>query len=411
MGGAKDTHGTLRSSLTLGRGHDYRLATTGTGDGPGTKESPVIVCPRCGKENQDHYKFCLGCGAELPRDAAHAPKSFTAPTPAAGRPQPAPAPGGGFGAPPAFPPPQVPAPPPGIAPAAPPAPIAAPPAPPAPAAAPSMPAAPAMGGSSPAMAAVSDLVVCTKCGNSNNRSFKFCGTCGAPLNASVPAMPAAPPPPAVPAAPVGGQRGTLVLIRPDGSEGDSFPLGEQTVVGREAGGLFAGDSYLSPRHATFTFGPQGLTVKDEGSLNGVYLRIAVDTPTEVRDRGIFRIGQEILRFERIAAPATQNGVELMGSPTTAVVGRIVLVTGRESNGNSYLVPASGLHLGRERGDILFPEDGYVSGLHCRLHDEGGRLLVTDVGSSNGTFVRLVAPTAAPSGSLLLMGQQLFRVEY
>ena len=30
----------------------------------------MIVCPRCSKENQDHYKFCLGCGAELPRDAA-----------------------------------------------------------------------------------------------------------------------------------------------------------------------------------------------------------------------------------------------------------------------------------------------------------------------------------------------------
>ena len=25
----------------------------------------MTVCNRCGKENQDHYKFCLGCGAEL----------------------------------------------------------------------------------------------------------------------------------------------------------------------------------------------------------------------------------------------------------------------------------------------------------------------------------------------------------
>ncbi|MFN7702128.1 MAG: zinc-ribbon domain-containing protein, partial [Deltaproteobacteria bacterium] len=58
----------------------------------------MIVCPRCSKENQDHYKFCLGCGAELPRDAAHAPKSFTAPTPPAGR-----APGPAM-SPPAMPP-------------------------------------------------------------------------------------------------------------------------------------------------------------------------------------------------------------------------------------------------------------------------------------------------------------------
>ena len=46
----------------------------------------MITCLKCGKENQDHYKFCLGCGAELPRNAAHQPKSFTAPTPPSGLP-------------------------------------------------------------------------------------------------------------------------------------------------------------------------------------------------------------------------------------------------------------------------------------------------------------------------------------
>ena len=30
----------------------------------------MTVCNRCGKENQDHYKFCLGCGAELHRGQA-----------------------------------------------------------------------------------------------------------------------------------------------------------------------------------------------------------------------------------------------------------------------------------------------------------------------------------------------------
>ena len=39
----------------------------------------MITCPKCSKENQDHYKFCLGCGAELPRDAA--PKAFSPQTP------------------------------------------------------------------------------------------------------------------------------------------------------------------------------------------------------------------------------------------------------------------------------------------------------------------------------------------
>src|SRR5579864_4665233 len=63
-------------------------------------EVGVITCPKCSKDNQDHYKFCLGCGAELPRDAA--PKPFTPSTPGQGiriagasavpQPPPAPAP-------------------------------------------------------------------------------------------------------------------------------------------------------------------------------------------------------------------------------------------------------------------------------------------------------------------------------
>ncbi len=387
----------------------------------------MIVCPRCSKENQDHYKFCLGCGAELPRDAAHAPKSFTAPTPPAGVPStpagggafsPAPrpafgAPQPGFGAPPPAPAGfGAPAPAPGFgAPApvggfgapssgfggGPAAPVAAAPPPPAPSAAAAAPAG-----------AGADLK-CGNCGSMNNPSFKFCGTCGAPMTGVMPSVPAVAP--AAPAALVGGQRGTLVLIRADGSEGDSFALGQRTEIGREAGGLFASDSYLSPQHATFTFGADGLTVEDLGSLNGVYLRIAADSPQEVRDGSIFRIGQEIIRFERLATPPMVDGVELMGSPNAGLIGRICLIIGRETNGNCYTIPAGGLHLGRERGDILFPDDGYVSGLHCRLHEEAGRLMITDVGSSNGTFLRILVPSLVPSGSMLLLGQQLFRAEY
>ncbi|HSY41725.1 MAG TPA: zinc ribbon domain-containing protein, partial [Polyangia bacterium] len=42
----------------------------------GLRGVSVITCNRCGKENQDHYKFCLGCGSELAKPvAASAPPS------------------------------------------------------------------------------------------------------------------------------------------------------------------------------------------------------------------------------------------------------------------------------------------------------------------------------------------------
>jgi pSer/pThr/pTyr-binding forkhead associated (FHA) protein len=184
-----------------------------------------------------------------------------------------------------------------------------------------------------------------------------------------------------------------------------------TTVGRETGGIFAGDSYLSPRHATFRAAGTGRAmVKDEASLNGVYKKLARDTPVELKPNDVFRIGQEIIRFEPLTPqPASPDGVERLGAPSKGYVGRIALVIGREETGNAFPIPEAGVHLGRERGDILFPEDGYVSGLHCRLSWEGGRLLLTDLGSSNGTFVRIKEEVEIRSGDVLLMGQQLFRI--
>jgi pSer/pThr/pTyr-binding forkhead associated (FHA) protein len=255
-------------------------------------------------------------------------------------------------------------------------------------------------------------VSCPQCGHINTPSNLFCGSCGfrltgAAASAAPKAAPSAP-------APIGGLgAGTVVLtaLRADGTEAGTFALPGTTVtVGRETGAIFAGDSYLSPRHATFKQNGPKVTVKDEASLNGVYKKLVRDVPVELRPHDMFRIGQEIIKFEPLApAPPSPDGVERLGSPAKGYVGRIALVIGREVTGNAFPIPETGVHLGRERGDVLFPEDGYVSGLHCRLSWEGGRLLLTDLGSSNGSFMRLHEETEVKTGDVLLMGQQLFRV--
>jgi len=377
----------------------------------------VITCPKCSKDNQDHYKFCLGCGAELPRDAA--PKPFSPQTPPQGiRAAGAPAAGGGaapspavaqFGGTVAINPSGSPP-----RPAAPAAPVAAAPAPAAvPAAIPAgvpagvgpPPAASATAGS----AASTGTVICPQCGHTNSPSNLFCGSCGFRLGGMAP-RPAAPAPAAAPEAAVGSL--VLTALRADGSEAGTYQIpGINGQIGRETGSIFAGDSYLSPRHASFkAAGPGRAVVKDEGSLNGVYKKLGRDLPVELKPNDIFRIGQEILKFELFAIQApSADGIERLGAPSKGYVGRIALVIGRDETGNAFPIPEIGVHLGRERGDILFPEDGYVSGLHCRLSWDGQRLFLTDLGSSNGTFLRLTAETEIRGGDVLLMGQQLFRI--
>jgi pSer/pThr/pTyr-binding forkhead associated (FHA) protein len=208
---------------------------------------------------------------------------------------------------------------------------------------------------------------------------------------------------------------TMVALRADGSESGNYTLPDsvQITVGRDTGSIFAGDSYLSPRHATLNRRGSEVVVRDAGSLNGVYLKLKPHEPWVLDFGDVFRIGQEIVRFEELVQqPATPDGVKRFGSPAKGYIGRLALVIGRDTTGNAFPVPERGVHCGRERGDILFSEDGYVSGLHCRIGKSGdGKTTLMDVGSSNGTFIRLKTEHTLQTGDILLMGQQLFRVDF
>jgi pSer/pThr/pTyr-binding forkhead associated (FHA) protein len=337
----------------------------------------VITCLKCAKENQDHYKFCLGCGAELPRAAAARP--FSSATPPQGVP--------------AVVPPipvQEPTPPPPQA-------VLAPPV-----------ARPEAGPS------VASTVSCPQCGHVNGTNNRFCASCGFNLGGLAASHPPAAAATAASAV-ANGPAIVLTALRADGSEAGTYRLPDaQTVtLGRDTGSIFAGDSYLSPRHATFTRRGNMLSIKDEDSLNGVYLKLRPNEPCMLEFGDLFRIGQEIIRLEELKSQGkAPDNVERFGSPSKGYIGRLALVIGRDTTGNAFPIPERGVHCGRERGDILFSEDGYVSGLHCSIAKaRDGKIYLTDVGSSNGTFVRLRSERQVGPTDILLMGQQLFRIDY
>src|SRR5690606_14401395 len=100
-----------------------------------------------------------------------------------------------------------------------------------------------------------------------------------------------------------------------------------------------------------------LFVEDLGSVNGVYVRLVPNEPVVLPDGGVFRIGQEIIRFERLPAAKEQNGTALLGGPNPGFLGRICLVLGPGTVGNCYCIPPGGIYLVRERGYIIFTDDG------------------------------------------------------
>jgi pSer/pThr/pTyr-binding forkhead associated (FHA) protein len=202
----------------------------------------------------------------------------------------------------------------------------------------------------------------------------------------------------------------MTLIRPDGNEGGTHNLQMGlNKLGRSHGEIFESDGYLSPTHAELNVVPQGNhLIRDLGSLNGVFVRMTEEE--ELRPGQIIRIGQELLRFDLIEAPAlADDGTEVMGSPNPGYWGRITVIIGDDVTGAAYPLLGDSITMGREHGDINFPEDGYVSGMHARLVARDNKVYLSDMGSSNGTFMKVGAERQLPNNSYILLGQQLFRL--
>ncbi|MCB9729529.1 MAG: FHA domain-containing protein [Deltaproteobacteria bacterium] len=251
---------------------------------------------------------------------------------------------------------------------------------------------------------------CRVCGAPSQADFAFCASCGAPLAESrvvtAPAKPRS-----------GVVRGRIVLIREDGSDGEAFELDASgTVLGRDGGHInFPDDDFLAGRHAELAYRADVLWVTPLDTTNGVFIRLVEEA--ELQPGDAFRVGQELLRFDVFGElggrgqDLDEEGTLRLGSPLPGTVwGRLSQLVGPASVANAYVLVGDETYIGRERGDIVFPDDGYVSGMHALLTRRDDRVTLKDLGSSNGTYVRIREPLELRPGDFVLAGQQLFRAD-
>lgn len=208
-----------------------------------------------------------------------------------------------------------------------------------------------------------------------------------------------------------GPPAKLVMLGPDGQPVGERALtpGERLEVGREVGPPWDDDAYLDPAHASIGVTDAGLLVHDNDSLNGVFVKLT--SRVEVQDGDLFRVGQELLQYEDLPEPTpTDDGTERMGSPNPGYWGRLSILVDPNAASTAFPIEGEGIMIGREHGDITFPQDGYVSGKHCRVVGDDTGVYMEDLGSSNGTYMRVRSGVTLPFGSLVLIGQKLFQVE-
>jgi pSer/pThr/pTyr-binding forkhead associated (FHA) protein len=208
-----------------------------------------------------------------------------------------------------------------------------------------------------------------------------------------------------------------VLVNRDGSDGQRFQLtSDDTVIGRAGADIaFDEDRFLAKQHARLERTTDGaVRVHAIDQLNGVFKK--TDAPVELADGAIVLVGREVLRFEKVSPeertvhPLVRHGVSLFGSPPREPWGRIMQIVPSGGYRDVRHLITDEIVLGREEGDIVFRDDAFMSRRHAAITWDGKRAQITDLGSSNGTFVRLAGPTTLKHGDHVRLGDQLLRVE-
>lgn len=276
----------------------------------------------------------------------------------------------------------------------------------------------------PVVAPAAAVPTCSQCRAPLSPGHRFCFNCGARVGEE-----AARPAPRASTEPsksgpsarstmyfgaVQAARAKLTVIRGDGLDGVSFSLaGDEHLVGREDCPIaFADDSFLSPQHASFFYREGTLFVRDEESVNGVFVRISGTTLLGLG--ASFLVGEQLLTllaYGPIRDDAEADGTYFYASPRRPGRFRLAQALRGGGYGRTVVINDNPVTLGREGNDLDFPDDPFISGRHAEVTPAGeNSVTLADRGSRNGTFVRVQGEHLLNHGDYVFIGQQLLRVE-
>lgn len=209
---------------------------------------------------------------------------------------------------------------------------------------------------------------------------------------------------------------TLILVSEMATEVARFDRNQATTtIGRTEGDIrFPDDQFLSPLHAKLSWEEGRLELRDLGSRNGTW--VFLEGPYRLTDGDLMLIGSQILRFKRLGYPGPHTAeadlTKRMGSmvPSADIASLTQLRTDGSSRDVIQLSPGRDIHIGRERGDWIFPYDPSMSAQHATVRSEDADFVLVDDHSRNGVAVAARGVMTLQHGSRVMVGDKLLRVE-
>jgi len=233
---------------------------------------------------------------------------------------------------------------------------------------------------------------CPVCGTVNPALETYCSECGFLLSSQ----------PGAPAEAEAEEQAACPYSLVDERTGRRYALHSgDNLVGREAGDVLLVDGTVSRKHAVITVTEDGVTVTDQGSTNGTRVDgvgLKAGTPQPVRAGATLQFGAVALRLDGPEGSAPAEATQAMsietGVPTeehkAVETSRGPAVATLHSDGvhaEDIVVYDGTMTIGRRPdNDHVISGDPFVSGRHARIEASAGWVEITDLGSTNGTFV-------------------------
>jgi pSer/pThr/pTyr-binding forkhead associated (FHA) protein len=238
---------------------------------------------------------------------------------------------------------------------------------------------------------------------------------GAPASSAAPPVaPASPPPvivqpaaaPVAPAAAAPKVHFTLHVLRSlTGGPERYDPPGTEVLVGAAGGIGLPGERFCHPEEALLSFRDGRLWLEDLEGGNGVFLRIR--TPVELEMLDEFVVGDQLLRIQK--NPVSDDGPDpdptyFYSSPKWPSSFRVTQVFEGGADGCCVVARGNTLQIGSAVGDLVFPDDPLVAEQHCLIEEQAGAMVLTDLGTRTGVFVRIRGEQELAHGDELLIGR-------
>lgn len=249
------------------------------------------------------------------------------------------------------------------------------------------------------------MIKCVHCGAENEPIFTYCLSCGKPLEQSLSSFKPRP----AKASTAGSY--SLFAVRADGGIGTEYPLadGVNTLGAKGPDVVIKDDPRVADQHATVEIGGDVAFIEDLGTRHGTYLRIRDEHSLSTNDQ--LRVGHALYQLEikKKTPPPAPDGSAWLGSSGHKgdFFGRLLRLGPEDVVIQAHLLHAPETTLGRTGGDILMPDDPFVSSRHAAFVWTGNTCLLKDLGSTNGCYLRAKGRVAFKEGDHILLGHHVF----